>query len=368
MIQRRVIFRKLVGVLVFIAVVVCTPCFARADGRDSGGSPDNDSSAAVVFSWYRIGEEDGSGTVLPPEAFESQIEELIRGDYTLVSLSEIVSAMRNRHALPPLSVALTFDGGYAGTIEKAAPVLTKNHIPFAVFFATDKADEKAPEYLGWDEIRSLSRNPLVTLGIHPAAYMRLTDAPEAEIARQINKARARYREELGAEPAFFAYPFGASSAAYRAVVERQNFRAAFGQQSGVASPAADPYLIPRFPITEGYGDIDRFLMTARALPLVARNISPEDPLLNTNPPAIGFSVDPAPGEPLTSLSCFSSGQGRPKVEVIGKDRVELRFDGAFDDSRVRINCTMPAGVLGANGETRWRWFGFLLTVPDRLVP
>lgn len=363
MAKGQTIIRFWVGILVFMVMLP----FAHA-GESAPEEQGNDSSAAVVFSWHRIGEEDGSGTSLRPENFEAQIDELIRGDYTLVSLSEIVSAMRNRHPLPPLSVALTFDGGHAGTLEKAEPILTRNHIPFAVFFATDKADENAPGYLGWDEIRALARNPLVTLGIHSAAYVRLTDAQPAEIARQINKARARYREELGAEPAFFAYPFGATSSAYRAIIEKQNFRAAFGQQSGVASPMADPYLIPRFPVTEGYGDIDRFLMTARALPLPARNIAPEDPLLSENPPAIGFSIESAPEESLEGLSCFSSGQGRPSVEKIGNDRVELRFDHPFDDPRVRINCTLPANALGPDGETRWRWLGFLLTVPERLIP
>lgn len=360
--------RRLAGVVGLVGTLICGVSLVWAGPGSVQSALDPDSVAAVIFSWHRIGEDDGSGTSLTPSDFEAQIRELVRGGYTPVSLSEIVSAMRSGHALPPLSVALTFDGGHASTIEKAAPLLLEKRIPFAVFFASDKADEAAPGYLGWDDLRSLADNPLVTLGIHPAVYARLTGMPSAEVARQINKARVRYREEIGAEPAFFAYPFGFTSAECRSVVEKQNFRAAFGQQSGVASSLSDPYLIPRFPVTEGYGDIDRFRMTARALPLPVRNVAPEDPFVSENPPSIGFSFDPGGGESLSRLSCFSSGQGRPKVEIIGDNRVELRFSRPFDNERVRINCTLPSGVADSEGEPRWRWLGFLLNVPERLLP
>lgn len=326
-------------------------------------------ASVVVLSWERLGEDDeDEGADSGSGDFESQIQELERGGHTPVSLSEVVAAVRTGHALPPLAVALTFDGGRSEILKRAVPLLLRKRIPFAVFFSSDKADRGGEGYLTWADLRALLENPLVTLGIHPAVYTRLTSSPPEEITRQINRARVRYREELGSEPAFFAYPFGAASAAYRAAVERQNFRGAFGVQSGAAGPLSDLYFIPRFSVMGGYGDVERFRMIARALALPARNVAPEDPLLAENPPRIGFSVTPADGESLERLSCSSSGQGRPKIEILGGERVELRFPAPFDEEQVRIVCTLPAALPDTDEVPRWRWIGFLLTVPERLLP
>ena len=360
------IIRKGAGVVLTFVALLGGPASGFCANSEGGAGAPSDSASAVIFSW-RAGEDD-DGPGVDPADFEAQISEITQGGYTPLSISEAVSAVRAGHALPPLSVALTFDGGGEEIVEAFAPALLRARIPFAVFFFSDKADARAPGYLGWDALRALAKNPLVSVGIHPATPESLAQAPAAEIARQINRARVRYREEMGAEPAFFAYPSGGVSAAYRAVVEQQNFRAAFGVQAGAASPRSDPYLIPRFSVTEGYGDIERFRMVARALPLPVGGVSPDDPLLAENPPRVGFSATLGPGESLERMACVAGGQGRPKIEIVGAQRVELRFAKPFDARQVRVTCTLPAGVSDPDGEMRWRWLEFLLIVPDRLLP
>ncbi|HRC25871.1 MAG TPA: polysaccharide deacetylase family protein [Alphaproteobacteria bacterium] len=361
------IIRKGAGVVLAFATLLGGAASGFcADSAGGTGAP-SDSASAVILSW-RAGGEDDDGPGVDPADFEAQIREVTQGGYTALSISEVVSAVRAGHALPPLSVALTFDGGGEEIVKTFAPVLLRARIPFAVFFFSDKADARTPGYLGWDDLRTLAKNPLVSVGIHPATPESLAQAPAAEIARQINRARVRYREEMGAEPAFFSYPSGGVSAAYRAVVERQNFRGAFGGQSGATSPRSDPFLLPRFDVTNGYDDIERFRMVARALPMAVSNIFPEDPLLTENPPHIGFSLALGPGESFDRLACVSSGQGRPKIEIVGAQRVELRFAKSFDEAQARVTCTLPAGVSDQDGEVRWRWVEFLLAVPERLLP
>jgi hypothetical protein len=205
------------------------------------------------------------------------------------------------------------------------------------------------------------------MGLHPASYTRLTGSPPEEIRRQINNALSRYRKEIGAEPAFFSYPFGEYTKTYRAIVSASGFKAAFGQQSGPACDQLDLFALPRFAITENYGDDDRFRMAALSLPLPVSDIAPDDPYITeNNPPTLGFTLDPALAGKSGQLSCFISGQDKPEMQIIGKNRVELRVAQAFDHDRVRVNCTMPGPAPKPGEEQRWRWFGMLLSVsrPD----
>lgn len=322
-----------------------------------------DERAAVIFSYHRVGEDEYPGNNIRREQFESHIRELRRGQYNVMPLPAIIDALRAGERLPPRTVAITFDGGYRSILEAAVPLLLRHNLPFTVFIATDNVERPSPEYMAWDEVRRLARNDLVTVGLHPATYQRLHHAPQEELLRQLNTARASFRDRLGHEPRLFAYPFGEYSKAYRDLIAAQGFDAAFGEQSGVAHDGADVYALPRFVMTESYGDLDRFLMTAHALPLPVTDVSPADPRLDNAKPAIGFTVDPALKAGLKNLSCFAAGQGRPEIQIAGETRVELRLEKAFTTDRPRINCTMPGPAAAPGEEERWRWFGMMMNLP-----
>lgn len=232
-----------------------------------------------------------------------------------------------------------------------------------MFVPTEKIGSGS--YMGWDDLRALKRSPLVSFGLHPSSYGRLTGSSAEEIRRQINSGISTLRERLDVETPFLAYPFGEYDAAYGKIVTDMGFKAAFGQQSGVAYAGHDLFALPRFTQTERYGDLERFQMSANALPLPATDISPADPSLKTLNPAIGFTVPDTLVKSLKSLSCFSSTQEKPELQILNA-RVEIRMKAPFAEERPRINCTLP--VAGAaDEEPRWRWFGALYTIPADLL-
>ena len=110
-------------------------------------------------------------------------------------------------------------------------------------------------------------------------------------------------------------------------------------------------------MSEAYGSLDRFRLAANALPLRVRDITPEDPVLKRNPPALGFTVlDSQAG--LDRLACFASNLSAPaQLERLGEGRIEIRLANPFPPGRSRVNCTIPGP-----GD-RWRWFGLQLYVP-----
>lgn len=322
-----------------------------------------DRTAAVIFAYQRIGEDLYPDNNLSTEQFKNHVTELIEGEYRVAPLSDIVGAFQSGAKLPDKTVALTFNGAYQSALENAIPLLLANNLPFTVFFSPDQADSKTPEYMGWDDIKRLSRSSQVTLGLHPASYMRLTESPEDEIRRQVNKALNRYREELKSEPEFFAYPFGEYTKNFREIIAAAGFKAAFGQQSGVAYEGSDQFALPRFAMTESYGDDERFRMAALALPLPVSDITPDDPHLAAGAlPIFGFTLDETLTDKIPQLSCFISQHGKAAIEVVGKNRLELRVGETLENDRIRINCTMSGPDPKPGEDQRWRWFGLLFTI------
>ncbi|PJB70216.1 MAG: polysaccharide deacetylase [Alphaproteobacteria bacterium CG_4_9_14_3_um_filter_47_13] len=344
---------------VFLSLVTF-PAMAQAIPQDQ--------NAAVIFVYHRIGEDEYPETSIRREQFISHINELVSGDYNVITMTDLITTFKNREKLPEYTVAITFDGGHKSVLENAVPLLEKNNLPYTLFISTDNIDLPSDSYMNWSEIKTLSRSRLVDIGLHPAAYIRLHDQPDHEIMRQLNNARTRFRNELGKEATVFAYPFGEYSNAYRNIIETQGFKAAVGQQSGVAYSGADIFALPRFPMTESYGGLDRFRLAANALPLPVTDIEPSDSFLTSAQPSIGFTVTNDLKEQLENISCFVSGQKKPEIEIIGKNRVELRLAKAFEQERARINCTLPLPTTGESyEEPRWRWFGLQMIIPKDIA-
>ena len=63
---------------------------------------------------------------------------------------------------------------------------------------------------------------------------------------------------------------------------------AFGQHSGVIDETKDLWELPRFPINEKYGEINRFNTLMKTLPFKYKTVSPQDRYLlqANNPPKV----------------------------------------------------------------------------------
>ncbi len=326
---------------------------------------DYDDKSAVIFTYFAVGNDDAPSASITTDQFRQQIEELTTGGYTVKPMPDIIDAFAAGKSLPPRTVALTFDGADRSILNDAVPLLKEKELPFTVFVPADKVASGKPPFMTWDDLRDLKKTGLATFGLHPSSYAVLDDVSETDIKRQINNSLAAIRKELDMDATLLAYPYGEYNTSIKNIVKTMGLKAAFGQQSGVAWAGDDRFALPRFTLTERYGDMDRFMMTANALPLPVTDISPTNPHLTTLSPAIGFTVPDALAKSLKSMSCFSSSDEKPKLEIIN-NRVELRLEKPFMEDRPRINCTMPVAT-SAGEDPRWRWFGMLYTVPQPLL-
>lgn len=320
-------------------------------------------NSVVVLAYQRVGEDNMPQASLATDQFAAQMQELQSGAYTVLPLAEAMTAVREGKPLPPRSVVITFDGAYQSMLANAVPLLDDKNYPYTVFYNSEAADQQDPGALGWDDLKKLARNKNVTLGILPAYYAHMTTATMAENTASINKAIGRYHDQFGADPQWFAWPYGEYSLALKNKIGEYAFTGAFGLQSGVVDAQSDTKALPRFAMNDLSGDIDHFKQTASALPLPIKDLSPEDPLLHDNPPMIGFTVSRDVGS-LDKLSCFISSDGKVAIRRVAGNRVELRPEKPFTDRRTRVNCTLPAGPAAPGEDPRWRWLGLVFVDPE----
>jgi len=139
---------------------------------------------------------------------------------------------------------------------------------------------------------------------------------------------------------------------------KENFDYAFGQHSGVIDLNKDKYELPRFPINEDYGDLNRFKFLVNLLPLQYKNILPKDKYIKSinNPPkmVVEFFNEQ---KNLNKINCFSNEGGKwDKPEItFGNNKLSIKFRDKFLSRRGRINCSL-------NDNGKWRWFGTQFTI------
>ncbi len=312
-------------------------------------------ASAVVFAYGRFGEDQSPSNSIRIDQFEAHIDELTTGSYTVLPLPKIIEALKAGEPLPDRTIAITIDDATRSFYTEAWPRLRAVGLPFTLFIATDPVDRGSGTHMTWGELRQLQAAG-VTIGGLGATTMSLVDSPPEEVLTELRRMMERLRAELGLKPALFAYPEGEYSTALQNLAGEQGFTAAFGQQSGVLHPRADPRALPRFVMNEIYGGVERFRLAANALPLPVSDLTPEDSLLTVNPPSLGFTVSSDIGD-LSRLACFASGQGRTRLERI-ENRIEVRISDPFPSGRARVNCTLPTT------EGRWRWFGVQFVIPE----
>ena len=309
---------------------------------------------AAVLMYHRFGEDEYPSTNIRLDQFDAHLEKLANGNYTVLSLDKIIRHLQDGTELPDRTVAITIDDAYLSVFTKAWPRLKAKGFPFTVFVATDPVDNGHPNYMSWDQLRQLQASG-IGIGSQTKTHPHMHRISPAEIDAELSSSNKRFLNELGLRPTLFAYPYGEYNLAAIERVKAAGFTAAFGQNSGIAHGFDGFFELPRFAFNEQYGAMDRLTLAIDGLPLKVNQILPADVVINTNPPALGFTLVQEIADN-RQLRCFNSTYGKLSLDRIGP-RAEVRFPGPLPSGRARINCTMP----GPDG--RWRWFGKQLLVP-----
>lgn len=330
-----------------------------------------DLNSAVVYAYFRVGDDDRTTPGISAADFQLQIDEITNTDnrYNPVSIDALLKAQNSNSPLPPRTIAFTFEGSDSSFLRNAFPLLKERNIPFTLFISAGLIDqaEKTGDtsILSWNDVRTIAESNLATIAMTSYTYTHVDGKNAEALALDTNRARDRFRTELQTEPRYFSYPYGETTREYLDVISKQGFAASFGQQSGAVGKTSSRSSLPRFTVVDNFTDLDRFKMTALSLPFPFSDLEPATTIISANPPHPGFTVSGEISDvELKKMKCFASGIEKLDVEKIGARHFEIRFSNAFEDSKGRLNCTIPAAPLDGTDEPRWRWLGFLFSIPD----
>ena len=312
----------------------------------------------IVLMYHRFNENKYPSTNIKLADFVEQINLIKKNQFKFVNPNDFDNNLLNEKNTK--KILITVDDGFKSFYDHAWPILKKEEIPFIIFINTREVGTRG--YMNWDQIKEIAKEQFVHIGNHGYSHEYLVDMKNDEIMNDINRATADFKNNIGYNSFFFSYPFGEYSNNLKAIVKNLGFKYAFGQHSGVVDETKDFYELPRFPINENYGKIERFETILKTIPLKYKSIIPEERYLQdaNNPPKIvvEFFEDL---KNIKLLNCFSNELDEwrtSQLEFLDNNKIRIRLIGKFTTERGRVNCSLK------ESDGSWRWLGMQFTIVD----
>tara|TARA_B100001123_G_C15318334_1_gene1027006 strand:- start:1299 stop:2339 length:1041 start_codon:yes stop_codon:yes gene_type:complete len=311
----------------------------------------------ISLMYHRFDENKYPSTNVRMEIFKKQIDIISDLKISFLHPKNLEEQLSKPNKIK--KILFTVDDGFQSFYDNAWPILKKENIPFILFISTDYIGKK--NYMNWDQIKEIEKSGLGIIGNHSHSHEYLVDKPDEQIHKDINQAITLFKKELGHSPKYFSYPFGEYSNNFKQILKNLNFNIAFGQHSGVIDSTKNSLELPRFPINEKYGNLDRFKFILNLLPFPYKEIYPKNRYLkeNENPPELNI-VFFKNQKNLKNINCFSN-EGNDwknsKIKLEKDNVLKINFDEKFTSERGRINCSLK-------DKDGWRWMGIQYVISE----
>ena len=311
----------------------------------------NTKAGIITLMYHRFDENKYPSTNIKNEVFLKHLEEIDKFEIEFIDFNKFKKVIKSN--ISKNYLLLTIDDAFSSFYLNAWPILKQKKIPFVLFVNTKNIGNYG--YMTWRQIKEINKSNLVTIGNHSHSHEYLIDWSDVEIINDLTKSIKIFKKELGYSPEVFSYPFGEYSSNLKKIVSNLSFEFAFGQHSGVIDPTKDFLELPRFPINEKYGEIERFKSILKTLPFPYKSISPENRYLmeNENPPEVKIKFF----ENLINIknvNCYSNEGNswkKSNIKIVNDIELIIILKEKFKSERGRINCS-----LWEEGG-RWRWLG-----------
>jgi peptidoglycan/xylan/chitin deacetylase (PgdA/CDA1 family) len=230
-------------------------------------------------------------SVIPSDFYE-QMNYLVTNHYTTITPDDLYTALKNKKSLPPKSVLLTFDDGYADFYQNAFPILKELNLKATVFVVTGFVGDKEGRYLSWDQIKEIDKSGLVTIGSHTIGHVNVTTSKNAR--NEIYLSKKTLEQRLGHSVMAFCYPGGRYNLEAVSQVAQAGYRLGFTTDIGTVMQYNERFMLPRVRISGGLA-IKQFPLKLLAL---KNKPMPATPAPSPTPsPATVSSSSPTPNVP-----------------------------------------------------------------------
>ena len=308
--------------------------------------------------YHRFNESKYPSTNIQLDVFKEQLNIIKKQEIRFIHPKDFEKSLSQNKK--ERKILFTVDDGLISFYENAWPILKERKIPFILFVNTREVG--AYNYMNWEQIKELYSSDLVEIGNHSHSHEYLVDTSADVIKNDIAESIRIFKKNLGKNSDFFSYPFGEYSLEFKQIIKEFGFKYAFGQHSGVIDDTKDLWELPRFPINEKYGEIERFKMLMKTLPFKYKRISPDERYLlkSKNPPNVTIEFYENINN-LKNISCFSNeGDKWRNSEILFTENhiLKIKISEKFLGERGRINCSLK------EKNNFWRWLGIQFVIAD----
>ena len=307
----------------------------------------------VSIMYHRFDENKYPSTNIKIDIFKKQLDLIKEYNieyYNPANFDKEYSISKKNH-----KILITIDDAFLSFYENAWPILKKNKIPFILFVSTEPVGK--PGYMNWEQIKEVSSYDFAFIGNHSHTHEYLLNFSNIEFENDIKNSIKIFKEKLGYNPIFFSYPFGEYNLKQTKFIEN-NFKYGFGQHSGVIDLTKNRFELPRFPINEKYGDLERFEFILKLFPIPYKDLNPKDKFVSKkqNPPTVEINFFDEQ-KYIKNINCFSNegNEWRNPIMKFKKNTLEINFREKFTFRRGRVNCSVKDGDI-------WRWLGIQMSV------
>jgi len=308
--------------------------------------------------YHRFNENKYPSTNIQLDIFKKQLEIIENEGIKFIHPKDFEQSLSQNKS--QRKILLTIDDGLLSFYNNAWPILKDREIPFILFVNTREVGSF--NYMDWKQIKELYDSENVEIGNHSHSHEYLVDESPDLIKSDIIKSIKIFKENLGENSDFFSYPFGEYSLEFKKIIKDLGFKYAFGQHSGVIDETKDLWELPRFPINEKYGKLERFQTLMKTLPFKYEKITPEDKYLLqiNNPPEVKIKFHKNING-IDKITCFSNEGNKwrnSKINFIESETLEIKIAEKFIGERGRINCSLK------EKDNFWRWLGIQYVISD----
>lgn len=318
----------------------------------------------TVLIYHRFGDDRFPSTNIGLEEFEGHLSYLEENDYEVLTFGEAYDRMKADELDEGPYACLTIDDGFLSFYEGAMPLLEEYGFEATLFVNTETVG--GGSYMSWDQIKEVEEKG-IEIGNHSHSHGHFLSNEDDEarlnaFTEDLETSEELFERNLGYAPDIYAYPYGEYMESFKEVLRENDFRAAAAQHSGVWHSEGDHFAVPRFPMNEFFGTMDRFKDKMSMGPLRVADERPRRAIVEENPPKLELTVRDKSLSP-QSFQCFIRGSAENCDFTVEEkeDRIEISAQATEELTARRTNYTITA----QNRETRqWNWYTKVWIKPE----
>ena len=206
-----------------------------------------------------------------PDRLREQLSGLRRAGFRFWTVGRLLEAGLRRQPVPPRTVVVTFDDGYATLYGHAWPILRDLGVPATLFVCTAFLDQEgAFHFDAWGiahanrapaetyrplttaQCREMARSGVIELASHTHTHRDFRGRPE-EFARDLASSLEVLEDQFGRRSVPFAFPYGSPHRGFAsdelvAAAKAAGVSCAFTARSALVDPRSDPFGWGRFSV------------------------------------------------------------------------------------------------------------------------